>query len=318
MEIRKVALIGAGAIGGYIVWGTADVLGDNLVVVAEGERAKRLKSRGITVNGRHYDLHVQSSQEAADADLLLVAVKYTGLEEAMDDIVRIAGNDSEKTVSGNNRTIVMSLLNGIDSEELIAERMGWEPIVNAYMTIASHRTGSDIQIFQPEGEDGLLYGDRNTAEKTEICASLERFFATTRLHTTLVPDIQKRQWTKFIRNIAFNLPQAVIGAGLGVYHDSRHALWYSLKLEEEGRRVAAAYGMEIAPLQREQFRYTPATRYSTLQDLDAKRPTEVDMFCGVLMQKAKEKEIEVPVAECTYHIIKALEEKNAGRFDYQQ
>ncbi len=97
MEIRKVALIGAGAIGGYIVWGTADVLGDNLVVVAEGERAKRLKSRGITVNGRHYDLHVQSSQEAADADLLLVAVKYTGLEEAMDDIVRIAGNDSKKT-----------------------------------------------------------------------------------------------------------------------------------------------------------------------------------------------------------------------------
>ena len=82
--------------------------------------------------------------------------------------------------------------------------------------------------------------------------------------------------------------------------------------------MAAAYGMEIAPLQREQFRYTPATRYSTLQDLDAKRPTEVDMFCGVLMQKAKEKEIEVPVAECTYHIIKALEEKNAGRFDYQQ
>ena len=225
MEIRKGALIGAGAIGGYFVWGMADVLKDNLVVVAEGKRAERLKNDGIMVNGRHYDLHVQSAREAADADLLLVAVKYTGLEEAMDDIVTIAGKDTSRTVSGNDHTVVMSLLNGIDSEELIAERIGWEPIVNAYMTIASHRAGNDIQIFHPEGPDGLLYGDRNTSQKTETCASLERFFATTRLHTTFVPDIQKRQWMKFIRNIAFNLPQAVIGAGLGVYRDSEHALW---------------------------------------------------------------------------------------------
>ena len=80
--------------------------------------------------------------------------------------------------------------------------------------------------------------------------------------------------------------------------------------------MAAAYGIDIGPLPRDSYRYAPQTRYSTLQDLDAKRPTEIDMFCGVLMKKAEEKGIAVPVAECTYHLIKALEEKNAGRFDY--
>ena len=317
MEIRKVALLGAGAIGGYMVWGMQNSLKDNLVTVAEGTRAERLRKEGMEINGEHYDLHVQSAAEASDADLLIVAVKYTGLKDAMADIVRIAGRNSGHTVSGNERTMVLSLLNGIDSEELIAEQIGWEPIVNAYMTIVSHRTGNEIEIYHPEGPDGLWYGDRNTPEKTEACEVLEQFFATTRLHTGFVPDILKRQWTKFIRNIAYNLPQAVLGTGLGAYSDSEHALWYSMRLEEEGRKVAAAYGIEIGPLPRGSYRYTPATRYSTLQDLDAKRPTEIDMFCGVLMKKAAEKGIQVPVAECTYHIIKALEEKNEGRFDYE-
>lgn len=317
MEIRKVALLGAGAIGGYMVWGMQNSLKDNLVIVAEGTRAERLRTEGMKINGEHYDLHVQSAAEASDADLLIVAVKYTGLKDAMADIVRIAGRNSGHTVSGNERTMVLSLLNGIDSEELIAEQIGWEPIVNAYMTIVSHRTGNEIEIYHPEGPDGLWYGDRNTPEKTEACEVLEQFFATTRLHTGFVPDILKRQWTKFIRNIAYNLPQAVLGTGLGAYSDSEHALWYSMKLEEEGRKVAAAYGIEIGPLPRGSYRYTPATRYSTLQDLDAKRPTEIDMFCGVLMKKAAEKGIQVPVAECTYHIIKALEEKNEGCFDYE-
>lgn len=317
MEIRKVALLGAGAIGGYMVWGMQNSLKDNLVTVAEGTRAERLRKEGMEINGEHYDLHVQSAAEASDADLLIVAVKYTGLKDAMADIVRIAGRNSGHTVSGNERTTVLSLLNGIDSEELIAEQIGWEPIVNAYMTIVSHRTGNEIEIYHPEGPDGLWYGDRNTPEKTEACEVLEQFFATTRLHTGFVPDILKRQWTKFIRNIAYNLPQAVLGTGLGAYSDSEHPLWYSMRLEEEGRKVAAAYGIEIGPLPRGSYRYTPATRYSTLQDLDAKRPTEIDMFCGVLMKKAAEKGIQVPVAECTYHIIKALEEKNEGRFDYE-
>ena len=153
----------------------------------------------------------------------------------MADIVRIAGRNSRHTFSGNERTMVVSLLNGIDSEELIAGQIGWEPIVNAYMTIVSHRTGNEIEIYHPEGPDGLWYGDRSTPEKTEACQALEEFFAGTRLCTGFVPDILNRQWTKFIRNIAYNLPQAILGVGLGAYGDSAHALWYSMKQEEEGR-----------------------------------------------------------------------------------
>ena len=60
----------------------------------------------------------------------------------------------------------------------------------------------------------------------------------------------------------------------------------------------------------------PSARYSTLQDLDAGRHTEIDMFSGTLIRMGKELGIPTPYNEFAYHMIKALEEKNDGRFDY--
>ena len=60
----------------------------------------------------------------------------------------------------------------------------------------------------------------------------------------------------------------------------------------------------------------PSARYSTLQDIDAGRHTEIDMFSGALIKMGKELGIPTPYNEYTYHMIKALEEKNDGRFDY--
>lgn len=60
----------------------------------------------------------------------------------------------------------------------------------------------------------------------------------------------------------------------------------------------------------------PTARYSTLQDMDAGRHTEIDMFSGALVRMGKELRIPMPYNEYTYHMIKALEEKNDGKFNY--
>ena len=60
----------------------------------------------------------------------------------------------------------------------------------------------------------------------------------------------------------------------------------------------------------------PTARYSTLQDLDAGRHTEIDMFSGALMRMGRALGVPTPYNEYTYHMIKALEEKNDGLFDY--
>ena len=72
----------------------------------------------------------------------------------------------------------------------------------------------------------------------------------------------------------------------------------------------------LQPLQLKYQGYQKSARYSTLQDLDAKRHTEIDMFLGVLIEKAQSHGIEVPASRLIFHEIKALEEKNDGKFDY--
>ena len=59
-----------------------------------------------------------------------------------------------------------------------------------------------------------------------------------------------------------------------------------------------------------------SARFSTLQDLDAGRHTEIEMFAGEMIRMGKECQIAVPYCEYTYHLIKALEEKNDRKFDY--
>ena len=110
MKIKKIAVLGAGAVGSYIIWGLSQRDDIELGVVAEGERAERLRQNGIKINDVVYRPKVWSPQEAYSADLLVVALKYGSLPNALGSI---------KAVVGEN-TVVMSLMNGVDSEEIIS------------------------------------------------------------------------------------------------------------------------------------------------------------------------------------------------------
>ena len=93
----------------------------------------------------------------------------------------------------------------------------------------------------------------------------------------------------------------------------------SAGLRKELEAVAAAKGIDLSKADTSSEHGSPvppATRYSTLQDLDAGRHTEIDMFSGALVRMGNELGIPTPYNEYTYHMIKALEEKNDGRFDY--
>ena len=90
-------------------------------------------------------------------------------------------------------------------------------------------------------------------------------------------------------------------------------------LKKEVEAVAAAKGIDMSKVDIKYARGSavpPTARYSTLQDIDAGRHTEIDMFSGALVRMGKELGVPTPYNEYTYHMIKALEEKNDGLFDY--
>ena len=119
MDIKKVAVLGAGAVGSYVIWGLSARRDIELGVVADGPRGERLKKDGCAINGKIYRPAVWTPQEAHDADLLIVCLKYGALPGALDSI---------KAVTGPHTTI-MSLMNGVDSEDIIASAVGGEHLL---------------------------------------------------------------------------------------------------------------------------------------------------------------------------------------------
>lgn len=309
MKIQSVAVLGAGAVGSYVIWGLSHKKDIRLGVIAEGERADRLKKGGCRINDEVYRPEVWSPQEAEDVDLLIVSLKYGSLPEALESI---------KTIVGEHTT-VMSLMNGVDSEELIAEQVGDDRVLRSLIKVASHKEENGYY-FNPETTLGIIFGELAAPFDSERVQAIESLFADTGIHFRSTEFIREEIWGKFRLNVCNNLPQAILGAGVGCYSDSTHMKVISDGLRRELEQIALAKGIDMSKMAGTSGRGSavPASaRYSTLQDLDAGRHTEIDMFSGTLMRMGEELGIPTPYNEYTYHMIKALEEKNDGLFDYR-
>lgn len=305
MKIKKVALIGAGAVGSYFIWGLSEKMGEHFQVIAEGERKERLSKNGIQINGKQYLFPVSTATEAGVQDLVLIATKYDGLEDAISKLPSLVGKD----------TIVISLLNGVDSEEKIGKSIGMEHVIHATMRIASVRKENEI-VFIPENTSGMYYGEPGVEEPSKRVLAIEELLKDTGIRCRYRADILRNMWEKYAANVAQNLPQAILSVGYGAYTDSEHVYHIANSLWKEVAAVAKCKGVEL-PENLNLFRGVQQTsRFSTLQDLDAKRHTEIDMFAGNMIRMGKEYGIPVPYCEYTYHLIKAMEEKSDGKFEY--
>lgn len=308
MKLKKIAVLGAGAVGSYVIWGLSQREDIQLGVIAEGERAARLKQQGCTINGTTYHPEVWTPEEAYGADFLVVALKYGSLPAALESIQQVTAE----------HTVIMSLMNGVDSEEIIAEKVGKKHLLPAVIKVASHKE-EDGYHFDPETTIGIIFGETEAPYQSERVQAVESLFQDTGIHFRATEYILEEIWGKFRLNVCNNLPQAILGAGVGCYRDSVHMKAISDGLKRELEAIALAKGIDMSKTDASSGRGSavpPSARYSTLQDLDAGRHTEIDMFSGALIRMGKELGIPTPYNEYTYHMIKALEEKNDGRFAY--
>lgn len=309
MRIKKVAILGAGAVGSYMIWGLSGKKDIQLGIVAKGERGEGLKEKGIWINGAQYRPAVWTPEEAAGADLLIIALKYGSLQGALEDIAQVV----------TDRTIVMSLMNGVDSEEIIAGRIGSESVLYSFIKVASRRN-EDGCWFDPETTVGIYFGELQPPYESDRVKAVDTLFQGTGLHWTVTEHIREEIWGKFRLNVCNNLPQAILGAGVGCYEDSVHMSAIREGLRTEVEALAAAKGIDLCCIAGKSGKGSAvkaSARYSTLQDLDAGRHTEIDMFAGAMMKMGEALGIPTPYCTYTYHMIKAMEEKNDGLFAYE-
>ncbi|MGN0713437.1 MAG: ketopantoate reductase family protein, partial [Anaerovoracaceae bacterium] len=196
-----------------------------------------------------------------------------------------------------------------------------DAVLPALIKISSERKGSSV-FFDPERTVGIILGETEDGKRrwgSNRTDAFQQLFSETGIHFRVTDVILSEIWAKFRLNVTKNLPQAVLGCGLGAYDDSEHIRFIMEKLGQEVDCIAAAKGIDIslaAPGSSAAGKPLKTARFSTLQDLDAKRHTEIDMFSGAVVSMGRALSVPTPYNEMMLHLIKAIEEKNDGKFEY--
>ena len=132
------------------------------------------------------------------------------------------------------------------------------------------------------------------------------------------PDMLKGLWFKYMCNIGENMTCALLGIPFGFFRISDSANWIRDNAMREVAAIAQKKGIDIGEKEIAEQDVTvmtipPENKPSTLQDLEAEKLTEVEMFAGNVIKMGKELGVPTPINEMFYHGIRVLEEKFTKR-----
>lgn len=300
MTINSVAIVGMGALG--LMYGDhiqkAKGYG-SVSFLLDSDRMKRYQDAKFSVNGESVNFPLVEADAAVPYDLVIVATKYLGLRSAMDVMAKAVGK----------HTVIISVLNGISSEEILAEKYASDNIIPCVAL------GMDAM---REGYS-LTYCNKGSLRIGTVCANqrpaleaLIRYFDSIEMPYFHEPDIMHAMWGKFLLNVGINQTCMV--------HDTT----YSGALEDPTARqdmfdamheVITVAAAEKINLTEDDFNHyieivkklNPEGYPSMRQDALAHRRSEVDMFAGTVLKLAAKHQIPVPANEKYYKIITEME-----------
>ena len=305
-KIKKISLIGLGAMGVFFAPRLAAAYPEGFRVIADGERKRRLDKKGVTVNGVNYKFPIITPDEKGDpADLILIGVKGYGLDQEIEDIRNQVGEE----------TLIISLLNGVDSEEKLINSFGEKHVLYGYMRMSVVMKDGKADFDPYWGK--IHFGEKMNKEYSERVLAVKEVFDKADIPYEIDEDMLKGIWFKFMCNIGENMTCALLGIPFGGFQVSDHANWVRIEAMKEVAAIAQKKGISIGKEEIEMQNKTILTipypnKPSTLQDLEAFKHTEIDMFAGTVIQMGRELGIPTPICEMFYHGIHVLEEKNDG------
>jgi 2-dehydropantoate 2-reductase len=301
--IERVCVVGAGVIGSLYAGHLARVV-DVSVLTRRPEHARALNEHGLRISGRNdFTARVTAADDPADLgefDVGIIATKATGLEEAAGALAgRFAG------------AAIMTVQNGLGAEEVVRRHGDWPLVSGVTFMSGTRHTDTHVEyILDTETWLGPYESTPWTLVE-ELTELIER----SGLKARAFGDLRPAQWSKLIFNATIN----TVAALTGLPHDGHFAaegriddLGHLVRgLIDEGKSVAAAAGIElhedpwemnVLATQRGSAHYP-----SMLEDVEARRPTEVELITGSLVREAERHGVPVPLHTTMYRLIKAKE-----------
>jgi 2-dehydropantoate 2-reductase len=306
-DIRSVLIVGAGAVGGAVASVLRKGEGVRVSLLADAERAARYEAEGFSLNGERLFFPVvpagSSPRPGEEPDLVIVAVKAHHLSRAIADMAPRVGPG----------TLVLSLLNGITSEDELAAAFGREKVPYAMILgIDAVRIGSETS-FSSAGK--IHFGDaRNPAgARSDRVSRIAALFDRCGMGYVVPEDMIRSLWYKFMINVGINQASALLRAPYGPFQRLPEA---KAVMEASMREVVAlsrALGTGLVDSDVEAWgetlsRLSPDAKTSMLQDVEAGRKTEVEIFAGAVIALGEKAGVATPVNRLLFDMLRTIEQ----------
>ncbi len=300
----RIAVVGAGAIGGYYGAKLAHAGGDVHFLLRGNLKAVR--ENGIHVRGRDgEDFVVRPAQacgkteEIGPCDLVLIALKATGNESLLNLLPPLL----------HEGTLLLTLQNGLGNEEFLAEHFGADRVLGGLCFVCLNRIAPGVIEHYDHGRLSIGEHQRRPMERTrEIVEQFTRAGA----NCAVVEDLALERWRKLVWNIPFN-GLAVAAGGVATdailgdpeLRDTAFALMH--EVIDAANRCGFPLPRSEAAVQMERTGPLGAYKPSTLIDFEARRPLEIEAIWGEPLRQAKAAGAKTPRLERLWETLREID-----------
>jgi len=300
-RVRKTLIVGLGALGAPYAQQIAQHHQDvEVKALVSSASYSSYEVDPVSINGK--PLHgclLDHCDLSFIPDIVIVAVKYKDLESAIESFAPCVGESTQ----------VLSLLNGIYSEAVLAECFGWGRVLYAKCSgVDSNRIGHAISL---SSIGRLLLGEEDNTIVSSRVQRVRDFFLSAEIPVDVPKDMKRTLWWKLMVNVGMNQVSAVKNLTYGQVREDPEAMTLMLAAQREVIAVARSCGVELSDSdlvdwERQLDTLSYSGKSSMLQDVLAGRSTEVDQFGGTIVALGLRYGVPTPINEALLASIKAL------------
>lgn len=297
--MQTVGIVGLGALG--VLFGERLLSGGaDVSIIADEARVQRYRRDGVLCNGEPVAFAYKTPAQAEPVDLLIFATKESGLRGAMDTAEGFIGEN----------TLILSVLNGVSSEETIAARFGEKNVLYCVAQgMDAVKTGSALT-YAHAGV--IVLGEKEPGAISPRVQQVADFLNAHGVTAQPVGDMVRRQWGKLMLNVGINQTVMVFEGDYGTVQRSGKPREIMLAAMREVQKLAELEGY---PVSNEEFdgwvrlgdSLSPTGKPSMRQDGEAHRKSEVELFAGTIIRRAERFGLDVPVNRWLYDTVKKME-----------
>ncbi|MBN2403548.1 MAG: 2-dehydropantoate 2-reductase [Spirochaetes bacterium] len=299
----KVGIAGAGAMGSIFAYFLNKANIDVVLFEKDNNSIINTKNGFNVITGNDIiKIKIVISSDVSvlkGCNVIILFVKTYDTEEALKKI-------SSEIIFADGKIIIVSLQNGLGNKDIIAKYIPGDMIVYGSTSIGATRV--DTSTVRLGGMGNIIIGGSSKASVINV----QNIFKAAGLDVLIEENPDEVVWKKAIVNAGINPLGAILGVPNGAIIQNDYLRTLQERIVREAVETACLMGIslnadDLVEQTRSVCEKTSKNLCSMLQDINAKRKTEIDSINGVIIQNGKKNNLPTPYNDAVYCLIKAKE-----------